>query len=128
MRKIQDQLNQFVNRAEGVASLDSLAAKAKAIVKTIKDWEEQLIQPKAQTNDDVINFVNKLSANIVFVKGDIESANTPYVTQGQQKRYEELHAEWKKYEAQKQALLAGEIAAFNEACRKANWNFVGFEN
>ena len=128
MRKIQDQLNQFVNRAEGVASLDSLAAKAKAIVKTIKDWEEQLIQPKAQTNDDVINFVNKLSANIVFVKGDIESANTPYVTKGQQKRYEELHAEWKKYEAQKQALLAGEIAAFNEACRKANWNFVGFEN
>lgn len=128
MRKIQDQLNQFVTRAEGVATLDSLAAKAKAIVKTIKEWEEQLIQPKAQTNDDVINFVNKLSANIVFVKGEIESANTPYVTKGQQKRYEELHAEWKKYEAQKQALLAGEIAAFNEACRKANWNFVGFEN
>jgi photosystem II stability/assembly factor-like uncharacterized protein len=128
MRKIQDQLNQFVNRAEGVATLDSLATKAKAIVKTIKTWEEQLIQAKAQTNDDVINFVNKLSANIVFVKGEIESANTPYVTKGQQKRYEELHAEWKKYEAQKQALLAGEIAAFNEACRKANWNFVGFEN
>ena len=128
MRKIQDQLNQFVARAEGIARLDSLAAKAKAIVKTIKDWEEQLIQPKAQTNDDVINFVNKLSANIVFVKGEIESANTPYVTKGQQKRYEELHAEWKKYEAQKQALLAGEIAGFNEACRKANWNFVGFEN
>ena len=128
MRKIQDQLNQFVNRAEGVSTLDSLAAKAKAIVKTIKDWEEQLIQAKAQTNDDVINFVNKLSANIVFVKGEIESGNTPYVTKGQQKRYEELHAEWKRYEAQKQALLTREIAAFNEACRKANWNFVGFEN
>ena len=128
MRKIQDQLNQFVNRAEGIAALDSLAAKAKAIVKNIKTWEEQLIQAKSQSNDDVINFVNKLSANIVFVKGEIESANTPYVTKGQQKRYEELHAEWKKYEAQKQALLAGEIAAFNEACRKANWNFIGFEN
>jgi len=128
MRKIQDQLNQFVNRSEGIAALDSLAAKAKAIVKNIKTWEEQLIQAKSQSNDDVINFVNKLSANIVFVKGEIESANTPYVTKGQQKRYEELHAEWKKYEAQKQALLAGEIAAFNEACRKANWNFVGFEN
>ena len=128
MRKIQDQLNQFVNRAEGIAALDSLAAKAKAIVKNIKTWEEQLIQAKSQSNDDVINFVNKLSANIVFVKGEIESANTPYVTKGQQKRYEELHAEWKKYEAQKQALLAGEIAAFNEACRMANWNFVGFEN
>ena len=128
MRKIQEQLNQFVTRAEGISTLDSLAAKAKSIVKTIKTWEEQLIQSKSQSNDDVINFVNKLSANIVFVKGEVESGNTPYVTKGQQKRYEELHAEWKKYEAQKKALLENEIAAFNDACRKANWNFVGFEN
>ena len=128
MRKIQDQLNQFITRAEGINTLDSLSAKAKNIIATIKQWEEQLIQPKSQTNDDVINFVNKLSANIVFVKGEIESGNIPYVTKGQQKRYEELHAQWKKYEAQKQALLNNEIAAFNEACRKANWNFVGFEN
>ena len=52
----------------------------------------------------------------------------PYVTEGQMKRYDELHAAWGKYEIQKQSLLTNEIAAFNEACRKANWNFVGFEN
>jgi hypothetical protein len=29
---------------------------------------------------------------------------------------------------QKEDLLANEIKNFNEACRKANWNFVGVEN
>ena len=129
MRKVQDQLNQFVKRAEGNKTLDSLAANAKAILKTIKTWEEALIQSKSQSNDDVINFVNKLSANIIFVKGEIDGAGaSPYVTEGQVKRYEELHQEWVSYEKQKNNLLGNEIKNFNDACKKANWNYIGFEN
>ena len=107
--------------------LDTLAKTAKELTKTIKAWEEILIQPKSQSNDDVINFVNKLSANLIFLKGEMES-NIPYITEGQLKRYEELHGEWKALEKQKQDLLANGIKNFNEACRKANWDFVGFEN
>jgi len=129
MRKVQDQLNQFTKRAEGNKALDSLTAKAKEINKVIKAWENDLIQSKSQTNDDVINFINKLSANFIFLKGEIEgSASIPYVTEGQLKRYDELHAEWVKLKKQKEDLLANEIKNFNEACRKANWNFVGVEN
>ena len=129
MRKVQDQLNQFVKRAEGIKPLDSLKAQANTILKTIKTWEEALIQSKSQSNDDVINFVNKLSANIIFLKGEVDGAGaSPYVTKGQQIRYEELHEEWKNYEQQKNNLLEHEIKKFNEACRAANWNFVGFEN
>jgi photosystem II stability/assembly factor-like uncharacterized protein len=127
MRKVQEQLNQFVKRAEDNKSLEALAKTAKELSKTIKDWEEVLIQPKSQSNDDVINFVNKLSANLIFLKGEMDS-NIPYITEGQLKRYQELHGEWKALEKQKQNLLANEIKNFNEACRKANWDFVGFEN
>jgi len=129
MRKVQDQLNDFVKRAEASKGMDSLTAKAKSILSSIKTWEEALIQSKSQSNDDVINFVNKLSANIIFVKGEIDgSGSSAYVTEGQIKRYNELHAEWLQYEAQKNSLLSKDIKDFNEACRKANWNFVGFEN
>ncbi len=129
MRKVQDQLNQFTKRAEGNKALDSLAANAKTILKTITTWEEALIQSKSQSNDDVINFINKLSANIIFVKGEIDGAGaSPYITEGQVKRYEELHAEWLTYEKQKNNLLENEIKNFNEACKKANWNYIGFEN
>ena len=127
MRKVQDQLNQFVKRSEDVKSLEALVKTAKELTKTIKAWEEILIQPKSQSNDDIINFVNKLSANLIFLKGEMES-NIPYITEGQLKRYEELHGEWKKLEKQKLDLLSNEIKNFNEACRKANWDFVGFEN
>jgi hypothetical protein len=129
MRKVQEQFNNFIERAEAAKGLDSLVVKAKSILSTIKTWEEQLIQSKSQSNDDVINFVNKLSANIIFVKGEIDgSGASAYVTEGQIKRYNELHAEWKTLEAQKNNLLEKDIKNFNEACRKANWNFVGFEN
>jgi len=129
MRKVQEQLNQFVKRAEGNKNLDDLSAKAKAINKVIKVWEEDLIQSKSQSNDDVINFINKLSANLVFLNGEVQSSSSlPYVTAGQLLRYDELHADWKKYEKQKQDLIDNDIKNFNEACRKANWDFVGFEN
>lgn len=129
MRKIQDQLNQFIKRAEGQKALDSLESTAKAIVKTILAWEEKLIQPKSQSNDDVINFVNKLSANIIFLKGEIDGyGSSPYLTEGQVKRYHELHAEWLQLEIQKNKLINTEIKAFNDACRNANWNYIGFEN
>ena len=129
MRKVQSQLNDFAKRAAGNSALDSLAATAKAISKKIKTWEEALIQPKSQSNDDVINFVNKLSANVIFLKGEVDGGGSvPYVTEGQLKRYDELHAEWLGYEKQKNDLLNNDIKNFNEACKKANWNFVGFEN
>jgi hypothetical protein len=129
MRKVQDQLNNFLQRAESVKGLDSLISKAKSILSVIKTWEESLIQSKSQSNDDVINFVNKLSANIIFVKGEIDgSGASAYVTEGQMKRYNELHEEWEKYQTQKNNLLAKDIKDFNEACRKANWNLVGYEN
>ena len=127
MRKVQDQLNQFVKRTEAINALETLTKTAKELTKTIKAWEEMLIQPKSQSNDDVINFINKLSANLIFLKGEMDS-NVPYITEGQLKRYDELHGEWKKLEKQKQDLLANDIKNFNEACRKANWDFVGFEN
>lgn len=124
-RKIQDQLNKFAERAEGNKSLETLVSQSKLIVKKMNEWEAQLIQSKSQTNDDVINFVNKLSANIVFLKGEIDASNTPYVTEGQLKRYAELHAEWNKFDIQKQAILNDDIKLFNEACLKANWAIIG---
>ena len=126
MRKVQEQLNQFVKRAEGIKAMEALVKTSKELTKNIKIWEEKLIQPKSQSNDDVINFVNKLSANLIFLKGEMDN-NVPYITEGELKRYDELHGEWKILEQQKLD-LANAIKNFNDACRKANWDFVGVEN
>ncbi|NDA62434.1 MAG: glycosyl hydrolase [Chitinophagia bacterium] len=127
MRKIQQQLKDFISRADEVAQFSNLSKDAGSILNKIKNWEEQLIQPKSKTNDDVINFVNKLSANFIFLKGEAES-NVPYITEGHKKRYDDLHAEWAKYQQQQNDLLNIDIRQFNELCRKLNWNVISYEN
>jgi photosystem II stability/assembly factor-like uncharacterized protein len=126
MHKIQQQLNDLIGRTEGNTAYDTLHQHAKTILGKIKNWEEQLIQRKSKTNDDVINFVNKLSANIIFVKGEAEG-NIPTITEGHIKRTQDLHDEWVKYRNQQQALLQGDIRLLNENCRKLNWNYISFE-
>jgi hypothetical protein len=51
------------------------------------------VQNKAKSNDDVINYVNKLTADYIFVKGEMDN-NIPYVTDGQQQQFEVLHQKW----------------------------------
>jgi photosystem II stability/assembly factor-like uncharacterized protein len=125
MHKLQQQLRELMDRTEGNPTFDTLNQHAGSILIKIKDWEAQLIQRKSQTNDDVINFVNKLSANIIFVKGEAEG-NVPYITEGHIKRTQDLHAEWEKYRNQQKALLQGDIRLLNENFRKLNWNVISF--
>jgi hypothetical protein len=125
MHKLQQQLKELRERTEDNSTFDTLYRHAGSILEKIQVWEAQLIQRKSQTNDDVINFVNKLSANIIFVKGEAEG-NVPYITEGHIKRTQDLHAEWVKYRNQQQALLQGDIRTLNENCRKLNWNVISF--
>jgi hypothetical protein len=78
-------------------------------------WEEELVQNKAQSNDDVINFINKLSADYIFLRGEMD-ANIPFITQGQKERYAELDALWQPLKGRMNALLDKEVAGFNALC------------
>jgi photosystem II stability/assembly factor-like uncharacterized protein len=115
-----DALNKLIENDE---SKKALVQTGKSIIEKIKDWEGKLIQPKAQSYDDIINFVNKLSANIIFVHGEL-SATVPHVTAGQVKRYNDLHAEWLVYEKQMKDLLSNEVASYNQMCRNMGVNNV----
>ncbi len=125
MRKIQEQLRQFNTRVSTIDSMKSMKDASDSLIKKIKDWEELLIQPRSQSNDDVINFVNKLSANMIFVKGEMDYTNYPIVTEGQQARYLELHQEWLGYQANMEKLLQNDIRKFNEQLFMMKWDYFG---
>ena len=116
MRKLAAQVRTLNGLLETDASKTSLVTAGKALLDKLKVWEEQLIQPKSQSYDDVINFVNKLSANIIFVHGEV-NGTTPYVTEGQQTRYAELHQQWLVLKAEMDKLLDNDVAGFNQLCR-----------
>ena len=116
MRGLTKQIKDMVKLIEPDNAKSEVVTMANDIVKKIAVWEEKLIQPKSQSYDDVINFVNKLSANIIFVHGEVNS-NVPYVTAGQQARYQELHAEWLVYQKEMEELLNKDVAALNARCK-----------
>jgi photosystem II stability/assembly factor-like uncharacterized protein len=116
MRGLTKQINDMVKLVENDNSKSEMVTLSKSLIKKISEWEGKLIQPKSQSYDDVINFVNKLSANIIFVHGEVNS-NIPYVTAGQKARYEELHAEWLVYQKEMEQLMNKDVADFNALCR-----------
>ena len=117
MRKLASQVRTLNGILESDEAKAELVKSGKSLLDKIKVWEEKLIQPKSQSYDDVINFVNKLSANIIFVHGEV-NGTVPYVTAGQKARYAELHQQWLVLKTEMDNLLSTDIAAFNALCRK----------
>ena len=116
MRNLKKQLSGIIGRIENKEAYKSIVALADSINAKIDEWEAKLIQTKSESNDDVINFVNKLTANYIFLRGELDT-NTPHVTSGHVQRFKELNDEWRIYKAQLNAILENDIKNFNEKCK-----------
>ncbi|WP_416437541.1 WD40/YVTN/BNR-like repeat-containing protein [Phnomibacter sp. MR] len=118
MRKVRQQVAGINERLAKNAVQKTLYEQGQAIVKKLQQWEDELVQNKAQSNDDIINFVNKLSADYIFLRGEMD-ANIPYVTKGQKEQFDAMHALWEKQKVAMHQMLANEIAAFNKLYQQA---------
>lgn len=118
MRKVKIQIKDLLGLLGTDNQYEDVQKQGKALVEKLSKWEDELVQNKSQSNDDVINFVNKLSADMIFVKGEMDN-NIPLVTDGAKERYAELHAEWMKLKQQMNDMVNSEISAFNKHCAAA---------
>ena len=116
MRNLKKQLAGIIDRIENKEAFKSIVTLADSINDKIDAWETKLIQTKSESNDDVINFVNKLTANYIFLRGELDT-NTPHVTSGHVQRFKELNNEWLIYKAELNAILEKDIKNFNEKCK-----------
>ena len=115
MRLVRTQINELLDLLTDTIKYKTVIDSGKNLIKKITLWEEKLVQPKAQSNDDIINFINMLSADYIFLKGEMD-VNIPAVTGGQQQRLAELNAQWKPIKNE-YADLQKRIADFNSLCR-----------
>jgi hypothetical protein len=114
-RRIAAQLRETATLLQG--KLDALVRKAEMLHIDLKVWEDDVVQNKAKSNDDIINFVNKITADYVFLKGEADT-NVPYVTAGQKQQFQTLHAQWLALKARKERLEA-DVKALNTEISKA---------
>jgi len=123
IRKIRKQLNEVVDLLGSKAEMKEVADSGRKIAGKLLKWEEELVQNKAQSNDDIINFINKISADYIFLKGEMD-ANIPYITNGQKEQYAKLDANWQTLKTEMNTLLNKDVAGFNALCRQKNMEKV----
>lgn len=116
-RKTMAQLKETSSLLKDKKESAQLAKQADSLATLLQAWEDDIVQNKAKSNDDIINYVNKLTADYIFVKGEMD-ANTPYVTKGQRDQFNTLHAQWVALKNRKAGLDAA-IGKLNQDIAKA---------
>jgi len=113
MRSVKKQLHTYAKLLDTNDDAKTLLDKGKELIKRIDTWEQNLIQSKQKTFQDVINFNNKLNAQLLHLKGYID-AEDPKVTQGAKDRLKDLLTDWNTYLNEKNNIVNTEMAAYNE--------------
>jgi len=112
MRSAKSQLEKYAKLLKDNENAKTLLEKGESLVKRIVSWEENLIQSKQKTFQDVINYNNKLNAQLIHLKGYIDTAD-PKVTKGANERWADLQKDWQVYEKERKAIVDEEMKAYN---------------
>ncbi len=111
-RQIRDQLDRVRESAP------ELSKNGKALVARLETWEEQVVQSKQETQQDVVNFANQLNAEVLDLLAKIDRAGPP-LTAGMRERATDLEKEWREREQELRTILGADLSAFNELFRSS---------
>ena len=113
MRSAKNQVEHYAALLKDNEKAKGLLEKGTSIAEQIKTWEENLIQPKQKTFQDVINFNNQLNAQLMHLKGFVDAAE-PKVTEGARERLKDLLSEWAGFQKDRDKIIVEEMAAYNQ--------------
>ncbi|MCX2718822.1 VPS10 domain-containing protein [Lentiprolixibacter aurantiacus] len=113
MRSAKKQVEHYAKLLKDNKSAEELLEKGKAIAERVGKWEENLIQPKQKTFQDVINFNNQLNAQLMHLKDYVDKAE-PRVTMGAKERLKDLLNQWSGFRMEKNKIIQDEMKAYNQ--------------
>ena len=119
MRSAKSQLEGYAKLLKDNDAAKGLLEKGKNLIERITTWEENLIQSKQKTFQDVINFNNKLNSQLLHLKGFID-VDEPKLTQGSKERLQDLMKEWTTFKNERDAIINTEMAAYNKQYKDLN--------
>jgi photosystem II stability/assembly factor-like uncharacterized protein len=119
MRSIQKQIKHHIDVLSNYGEFEKIISMAKLIEEKLKNWEKKLIQPNQKTFQDVINFHNKLNADLMHLKNYVDSAD-PEVTSGAQLRLKDLIEEWGVLEENLNSIITKDFSEFDKEYKSLN--------
>lgn len=119
MRSAKSQLGHYDKLLKHHPEAEQLLELGDSLVRRINKWEEQLIQPKQKTFQDVINYKNMLNAQLINLMGYIDVAD-PKLTAGAKLRLSDLQAQWTTYKSEHDAIIKTEMTRYNTSYKSLN--------
>jgi len=111
LRDVRDQIEALTKRAEPVDTEGTLAEAGMELIEAIDTWEESAIQKQQETFQDVINFPNRLDAELLWLMSAIDGAEPP-VTSGALARWKDLEPEIEALRGSRDDLLGAQLDSF----------------
>jgi len=109
----QKQLESLLSSLPAGDKFSAVKKDGEALLKKLKAWNEDMVQRKSKTYDDVENFPNKFTANYMFLINQTES-DIPRVNQPSLDRMNELNGQWLALKARANEILDKDIPALNK--------------
>lgn len=116
LREVRGQIEALLGRTKEREGGEEIHQAGEALTKDLTALEEALVQTKTQTFQDVINFPNRLDAELGALLESVESG--PPLTSGQRQRWRDLEAQWREHQAKLEDLLGPRLDAFNALVAK----------
>jgi photosystem II stability/assembly factor-like uncharacterized protein len=122
LRALRRQAEDWSSRTK--SKTDAVYSAAQAVVERIKPIEAELIQVKAKSRGDTLNFPVKLNGKLAALQGSIASADGA-PTASSRAVYEDLSARVQTQLDQLSEVLATEVAFLNQSITNAQLPAVG---
>ncbi|TDB68863.1 WD40/YVTN/BNR-like repeat-containing protein [Arundinibacter roseus] len=112
MRRAKGQIEALEKPWKADSTQKEWIALGKEVVDKITAWEDRLISPKQKTFQDVINFQNRLNAELLDLR-DRAGTHNPAPTAGINARLKELLDQWQVHKNAMQKIVQEDIERFN---------------
>ncbi|MEO0724714.1 MAG: glycosyl hydrolase [Bacteroidota bacterium] len=113
MQDLHAQMQVLADRLDKLEDQPQLVGKARSIMEQIDTWQQQLVQPDQETFQDVINFPNRLNAELLNLHSRCDGAD-PRMTQGAQERLTDLETAWLALAEERDLIIYNEMEDFNK--------------
>ncbi len=112
MIELKEQMTNINSRLTSMGSQPDLVEKGELIIGQIDEWTEKLVQPDQETFQDVINFQNRLNAELLNLHDRI-GAHDPRITTGARERLSDLLEAWEELANARDDIIYVEMEDFN---------------
>ena len=120
LREVDRRLSALLESLHEREGAEALLMQGEGLAGRIAAWQEQVVQTRQETQQDVINFPGRLNAQLMDLRRRMD-ADPPVVTAGALRRWADLRGAWEELKREMDCIVEEEVGAFNRRYHEEEW-------